>query len=112
MTKVNKFYHKSDSNKSDFLYNALGSNAAAGGINLNTYALGFESKTVPYSKQYLRFKIAKDYVLILFHLPDGMSFKNADTSENSDLKYGLEIQQSNNKLKILDDIYQQQQSIS
>jgi len=110
LTQVNQFYHKHDQNKSDFLYNALGSNAASTGIQLNTYSIGFESKNVAFSKNYLRFEIAKDYVIVLFHLPNNLHFVNSQDQikANPDLKYGLEIKQKNSQLNILKTIYEKQ----
>ncbi len=71
----------------DFVYNSMGSAAAPVGIKNGYFDMGFESKSITPiedSNYYSPFIIAKDYFIILFHLPDDVKINYSKFSESGD----------------------------
>ena len=81
------------------LYNSIGSAAALTGVRNKSYAFGFLSETITDSLAHdlwvnnnvVRFAIAKDYIVIIYHLPNGVQFKPQTDTNYVDDKYGHHI---------------------
>ncbi len=77
-------YEKMPNNKYNILYNAIGSSSAIEGTKNDSYQFGFTSdplsdadaKAFYKNNNIARFSIAKDFVVIAYHLPEGATVKN------------------------------------
>ena len=74
-------YRREPQGGSRIIYNSIGSAASLTGVKNKSYAFGFLSETVTDAQaqalwdeyRVLRFVIAKDYVLVIYHLPTGVT---------------------------------------
>ncbi|WP_425377613.1 phosphate ABC transporter substrate-binding protein [Spiroplasma endosymbiont of Polydrusus pterygomalis] len=108
MANVREQYKRD--HKEDVLYNSLGSAAARVGVTNRSYAFGFLSKDIPSTPQpgdnrgnarqlwederIERFVIARDYIVLIYHLPvdceikpeqESLQFKSFDGGEGTKL---------------------------
>ena len=86
-----RFYRHAEKGYSDILYNAIGSSASLAGIRHGSYQFGFLSKTVDdklaqqlwTENKVSRFVVARDPVMIIYHIKDHNNIKGPDAFSQS-----------------------------
>ena len=92
-------YEKLPNGRQPIIYNAIGSAASLTGVQDGAYSFGFLSETVTDSQakslwdshKILRFVIARDYILLVYHLPTGVTVGNIPPGESKSDIYGKHL---------------------
>ena len=90
-------YEQLPNGRQPIIYNAIGSAASLTGVQDGAYSFGFLSETVTDSQakslwdshKILRFVIARDYILLVYHLPTGVTVRNTPNYPDDD--YGIHL---------------------
>ena len=90
-------YEQLPNGRQPIIYNAIGSAASLTGVQDGAYSFGFLSETVTDSQakslwdshKILRFVIARDYILLVYHLPTGVTVGPSSKSTEDFFGYHL-----------------------